>query len=98
MTIYSDKCYDSNEMIVLANTEGLGNFQPLDRFIETPNQYLFHAGAYWREQKKLEREGHEAPYLGAAEYMKSIGFTQDQLNSKEFHVALSMTNPSTTDE
>ena len=98
MTLYSDQCYDSNEFIVRANTKGIGHLDPLERFTEKPNKFLFHAGAYWREQKRLEKEGHDSPYLGAANYMRTIGFTQDDLNDTEFHEALQLTNPNINEE
>ena len=55
MTFYSDTCFDSNEFIVKANTEGAGQFRPLFKVDPEPSQeYIEAAAAYWTVMRKSD--------------------------------------------
>lgn len=53
MSFYSDRLNDSNEMIVAANTHGLGKFKPIVE-ASAPLEYTECALAYWQTMKETD--------------------------------------------
>ena len=52
MSFCSDNFNDSNEMIVAANTRGVGQFRPILSRSEPGEKYIKAAAAYWCEMRK----------------------------------------------
>ena len=58
MTLYSDHFNGSNEMIVYANTYGLGQFKPLNKPEPEPEAgYIIAAAAYWKTMEEHDDAG-----------------------------------------